>query len=97
MADFKTRIDDLTGFASTDDTALNDWLSAGARSVMNVLPLNKLERVASNENFTNNLDVEGKKILAVVRKDNNHASKIYMPARKLPPSAMGIVNDEKLN
>ena len=93
MADFKTRIDDLTGFASTDDTALNDWLSSGARSVMNILPLNKLERVASNENFTNNIDVEGKKILGVVRKDNNHASKIYMPARKLPPSAMGIVND----
>ena len=93
MADFKTRIDDLTGFASTDDTALNDWLSAGARSVMNVLPLNKLERVASNENFTNNIDVEGKKILAVVRKDNNHASKIYTPCRKLPPSMMGRVND----
>jgi hypothetical protein len=93
MADFKTRIDDLTGFASTDDTALSDWLSAGARSVMNVLPLNKLERVASNENFTNNIDVEGKKILAVVRKDNNHASKIYTPCRKLPPSMMGRVND----
>ena len=93
MADFKTRIDDLTGFASTDDTAMNDWLSAGARSVMNVLPLNKLERVASNENFTNNIDVEGKKILAVVRKDNNHASKIYTPCRKLPPSMMGRVND----
>ena len=93
MADFKTRIDDLTGFASTDDTALNDWLSAGARSVMNVLPLNKLERVASNENFTNNIDVEGKKILSVVRKDNNHASKIYTPCRKLPPSMMGRVND----
>jgi len=93
MADFKTRIDDLTGFASTDDTALSDWLSAGARSVMNVLPLNKLERVASNENFTNNIDVEGKKILSVVRKDNNHASKIYTPCRKLPPSMMGRVND----
>ena len=93
MADFKTRIDDLTGFASTDDTALSDWLSAGARSVMNVLPVNKLERVASNENFTNNIDVEGKKILAVVRKDDNHANKIYTPCRKLPPAMMGRVSD----
>ena len=93
MADFKTRIDDLTGFASTDDTALNDWLSAGSRSVINILPVNKLERVASNENFTNNIDVEGKKILAVVRKDDNHASKIYTPCRKLPPSMMGRVSD----
>tara|TARA_Y100001937_G_scaffold49248_2_gene68644 strand:- start:62 stop:1888 length:1827 start_codon:yes stop_codon:yes gene_type:complete len=93
MADFKTRINDLTGFASTDDTALNDWLSSGARSVINILPINKLERVAGNENFTNTIDVEGKKILAVVRKDNNHTSKIYTPCRKLPPSMMGRVND----
>ena len=93
MADFKTRIDDLTGFASTDDVALSDWLKSGARSVSNILPLNKLERVGKNENFTNNIDVEGKKILAVVRKDDNHASKIYTPCRTLPASMMGRVND----
>ena len=96
MANFATRIKDLTGFdadTAAKQASVNDWLSAGARSVMNVLPLNKLERVASNENFTNNIDVEGKKILAVVRKDNNHASKIYTPCRKLPPSMMGRVND----
>ena len=90
---FKNKVDALTGFASTEDDALSDWLTAGARSVLNILPLNKLERIASNENFTNNIDVEGKKILAVVRKDNNHASKIYTPCRKLPPSMMGRVND----
>ena len=90
---FKNQVDALTGFASTEDDALSDWLTAGARSVLNSLPLNKLERIASNENFTNNIDVEGKKILAVVRKDNNHASKIYTPCRKLPPSMMGRVND----
>ena len=90
---FKNQVDALTGFASTEDDALSDWLTAGARSVLNILPLNKLERIASNENFTNNIDVEGKKILAVVRKDNNHASKIYTPCRKLPPSMMGRVND----
>ena len=27
MADFKTRIDDLTGFGSTDDVAIVDWLT----------------------------------------------------------------------
>ena len=90
---FKNQVDALTGFASTEDDALSDWLTAGARSVLNILPLNKLERIASNENFTNNIDVEGKKILAVVRKDNNHPSKIYTPCRKLPPSMMGRVND----
>ena len=90
---FKDHVDALTGFGTTENDALSDWLTAGARSVLNSLPLNKLERIASNENFTNNIDVEGKKILAVVRKDNNHASKIYTPCRKLPPSMMGRVND----
>ena len=90
---FKDQVDALTGFGTTENDALSDWLTAGARSVLNSLPLNKLERIASNENFTNNIDVEGKKILAVVRKDNNHASKIYSPCRKLPPSMMGRVND----
>tara|TARA_R100000353_G_scaffold158189_1_gene117404 strand:+ start:1237 stop:1857 length:621 start_codon:yes stop_codon:yes gene_type:complete len=90
---FKDQVDALTGFGTTENDALSDWLTAGARSVLNSLPLNKLERIASNENFTNNIDVEGKKILAVVRKDNNHASKIYTPCRKLPPSMMGRVND----
>ena len=92
-ASFKDQVDALTGFGTTENDALSDWLTAGARSVLNSLPLNKLERIASNENFTNNIDVEGKKILAVVRKDNNHASKIYTPCRKLPPSMMGRVND----
>ena len=90
---FKDQVDALTGFGTTENDALSDWLTAGARSVLNSLPLNKLERIASNENFTNNIDVEGKKILSVVRKDNNHASKIYTPCRKLPPSMMGRVND----
>ena len=90
---FKDQVDAITGFGTTENDALSDWLTAGARSVLNSLPLNKLERIASNENFTNNIDVEGKKILAVVRKDNNHASKIYTPCRKLPPSMMGRVND----
>ena len=43
MADFETRIDDLTGFGSnTDRNAIDDWLTAGARTVLNILPLNKL-------------------------------------------------------
>ena len=65
---FKNQVDALTGFASTEDDALSDWLTAGARSVLNILPLNKLERIASNENFTNNIDVEGKKDFSSCKK-----------------------------
>jgi len=90
---FKNQVDALTGFASTEDDALSDWLTAGARSVLNILPINKLERIATNTSFTNSQNVEGKKILSVVRRDNNHASKAFMPCRKLPPSMMGRVSD----
>ena len=88
---FKTRVEDLTG-AVGDDNALTTWLTAGARSVLNILPITKLERIASNENFTNTVDVEGKRILAVLRRDENNSG-IAMPCRKLPPSMMGKVND----
>ena len=45
MADFKTRIDDLTGFGSTDDVAIVDWLTAGAREIIDVLPIASLSRI----------------------------------------------------
>ena len=34
-ASFKTRIGDLTGFASTDDVALSDWINDGIREIIN--------------------------------------------------------------
>ena len=49
---FKDQVDALTGFATTENDALSDWLTAGARTILNILPINKLERVASNTNFT---------------------------------------------
>ena len=35
---FKNRVDALTGFGSTDDSPLNDWLTDGVREIVNVLP-----------------------------------------------------------
>jgi len=90
---FKNQVDALTGFGSTEDDALSDWLTAGARAVLNILPFNKLERIATNTSFTNSVDVEGKKIISVVRRDNNHSSKAFMPCRKLSSALMGRVSD----
>ena len=89
---FKNQVDALTGFGNTEDDALSDWLTAGARTIFNILPENKLERVASNTNFTDSLDVEGKKILSVLRKDASNSNR-YMSCRKLLPSQMGTVHD----
>ena len=89
---FKNQVDALTGFASTEDLALADWLTAGARYVLNAMPLTKLSRVASNTNFTNSQDAEGKRIISVLRKDANNSNR-YMPCRELQPHQMGTVHD----
>ena len=89
---FKDQVDSITGFGTTENDALSDWLTAGARTILNILPINKLERVASNTNFTDSIDVEDKKILSVLRKDANNSNR-YMPCRKLLPSQMGTVHD----
>jgi len=89
---FKNRIDALTGFASTEDDALSDWLTAGARSILNILPISKLERIASTSSFTNTIDIQGKRIVAVTRKDAGNSSR-HMPCRKIPVSMKDRVQD----
>lgn len=92
MADFKTRVDDLTGFGSTDDVALADWLLAGARQVIDVLPMSKLDRMSEIQEFTNFQGVEDSKILHVLRKDENN-SDILMPCREIHASQSGRAAD----
>ena len=35
---FKNRVDALTGFGSTEDLALTDWLTEGAEIIQGILP-----------------------------------------------------------
>ena len=53
-ASFKTRIGDLTGFASTDDTALSDWMNDGIRELINAFSNNYdlLAQCATTQSFT---------------------------------------------
>ena len=92
MATFQVQLEDIAGGSSVDTTAMSDWLTSGARTVLNILPPNKLMRIASNENFTNTVNVEGKKVISVLRRDENNSG-IAMPCRLLSPSMMGRVND----
>tara|TARA_R110002012_G_scaffold236342_1_gene410046 strand:- start:1205 stop:2242 length:1038 start_codon:yes stop_codon:yes gene_type:complete len=89
---FKNRVDALTGFAGLEDDALSDWLTAGARSILNILPISKLERIASTSVFTNTIDIQGKRIVAVTRKDAGNASR-HMPCRKIPVSMKDRASD----
>lgn len=92
MADFKTRIDDLTGFASTDDVAIVDWLTAGAREIIDILPMSKLDRMSEIQAFTDEQGVEDSKILHVLRKDENNSDK-FMPCREIHASQSGRASD----
>lgn len=89
---FKNRVDALTGFASLEDDALSDWLTAGARSILNILPISKLERIASTSVFTNTIDIQGKIIIAVTRKDADNSS-LHMPCRRIPVSMKDRASD----
>ena len=73
MATFKVQVEDITGSVG-DDTALSSWLQDGAKEVINFIPKIRLEEVASTSVFENTIDVEGKKVLGVLRKDANNSS-----------------------
>tara|TARA_R100001443_G_scaffold25025_2_gene37703 strand:- start:760 stop:1386 length:627 start_codon:yes stop_codon:yes gene_type:complete len=95
MADFENRIDALTGFGTgtgADQADITDWLVAGARAVIDVLSPTKLQRIASTTTFQDSQDVEGKKIISVMRKDENNSSKL-MPCRQVSPALKGRVTD----
>ena len=51
MATFKAQIEDLVG-AVGDDTALTDWLQAGTREIINILPPDLKQYCFSKQTFT---------------------------------------------
>ena len=76
----------------SDNTALTQWLTDGARMVLDNLPLDKLERVTEHVDFTNSVSSQGKRIHQVLRQDASNGNK-QMPCRKLSPAFLGKVND----
>ena len=91
MATFGTQVEDLTG-SLNDNTAIGQWLTDGARLVLDNLPLDKLERVTEELDFTNSTTSKGKRIHQVLRKDANNSSR-FMPCRELSSAFLGKVVD----
>ena len=91
MATFQVQVEDLTGSIG-DTTAINSWLQAGAKEVVNFIPQARLEEVASTSVFENTVDVEGKKVLGVLRKDAANSS-FLTPCVKVAPTKKGIIQD----
>jgi len=92
MATFQTQLEDIVGGSSVDTTAMSDWLTAGARKILDVLSPTKLQRIVSSAAFTNTVDVEGKKVISVSRKDSSN-SDLFMPCRLIAPNQRGRVLD----
>tara|TARA_B100000131_G_C18111517_1_gene609761 strand:+ start:307 stop:2142 length:1836 start_codon:yes stop_codon:yes gene_type:complete len=91
MATFQVQVEDLTGSIG-DTTAISSWLQDGCKEVINFIPQTRLEEVASTTVFENTIDVEGKKVLGVLRKDAGNSSYLT-PCRKVAPTKKGIIQD----
>jgi hypothetical protein len=91
MATFKVQVEDITGSVG-DDTAISSWLQDGAKEVVNFIPQPRLEQVASTAVFENTIDVEGKKVLGVLRKDAGN-SNLLTPCVKVESTKKGVVQD----
>tara|TARA_R100001594_G_scaffold36266_2_gene65850 strand:- start:3936 stop:6365 length:2430 start_codon:yes stop_codon:yes gene_type:complete len=91
MATFQVQVEDLTGSIG-DTTAISSWLQDGCKEVINFIPKIRLEEVASTTVFENTIDVEGKKVLGVLRKDAGNSSYLT-PCRKVAPTKKGIIQD----
>ncbi len=90
MADLKTRVDDLTGFGSTDDVALGDWFDDGVRDVINSIPSYMLPMYSSEVTFTSSQTLaENAKLLAIVRSDGSLDQK----CREIPFTMSGRAAD----
>lgn len=66
MSTLQSRIEDYVG-TFADTTALTDWLTAGAKQLIELIPYDKLEDIATEgtDNGTDGYSVLGKKVLRV--------------------------------
>jgi len=91
MATFKVQVEDIIGSVG-DDTAISSWLQDGAKEVVNFIPQPRLEQVASTASFTGSIDIEGKKVIAVLRKDAGNNNYI-IPCHRISSSKRNRVKD----
>ena len=90
MANFDAQVIELVGVTySTDQDALNQFITEGANEVINAMPRSIMERVAKETAFTDSTSSEGHKVLAVLKHDGT----IDQPCRKVPAFKRGRIQD----
>ena len=92
MANFKEQVNDLTSFGDTDDNAINDCLTAGAKEIINMMPgellLKCATETAANASELDDFDTRGI-ILGITRSDGA----VDQPCREIPGIARGRAFD----
>ena len=93
---FKNRVDALTGFGSTEDDALSDWLADGSREIINILPPELLQYCSgatrlddSPSSLAISTDTDMGKILHVTHSNGTR----QIPCRLIPAAYSGYAND----
>jgi hypothetical protein len=90
MANFDAQVIELVGTTyTTDQDALNQFITEGANEVINAMPRSIMERVAEETTFTDTVSSEGHKVLAVLK----HDGAIDQPCRKVPAFKRGRIQD----
>jgi hypothetical protein len=93
MATFKAQIEDLTGSVG-DDGALTQWLTDGAKELINIFPPELKMECSTTTSLTSStpmdLDASGK-VLYVTRE--NADSGYYAPCRQIPSAYGGLTTD----
>jgi hypothetical protein len=68
MTTYKVRVEDYIGATVSDTSALSEWLTAGARTIINLLPENKLEKYATDVSITSaGLSMQDKRIFNILK------------------------------
>lgn len=107
MATFETQIDALTGIGTGNTTIqgyMDDWLTSGARQVIDILPMSKLKRMSEEVEFhSGNTVLEGDnqdgtgaedlKVLHILRLEETSSPEIYHPCREISPEQKGRAID----
>ena len=90
MANFDAQVIELVGGTySTDQAALDQFITEGANEVINAMPRSIMERVAEETTFTNTVSSEGHKILHVLKNDGT----IDQPCRLVLANKRGRIQD----
>lgn len=87
MATFQSQVESYTGTVS-DTTGLTGWLTNGARWIINLLPISKIAKHA-----TDYTDTDGTTGISTVACRIIGAHKSGYPAKEIPPSMKGAAAD----